>query len=124
MLVLQNLSRQRNLENGLAQFCSTQTLEKPTRKLVEFKSESNGKEEQLVGNSDEQRYCEVVIVQGMDFGHDGAALVEILVEMIDYEVPLYRLSSKEGALRSPSYMPTQLNLNGVMMSHSPVTDDV
>ena len=64
-------------------------LEKPTRKLVEFESESNGKEEQLVGNSDEQRYCKVVIVQGMDFGHGGATLLKV------NKVPLHRLSSKE-----------------------------
>lgn len=65
--------------------------EELTGKLVKFETESNGKEEQLVGNSDEQRYCKIVIVQGMDFGHDGAALVE----EDECNVPLCRLSRKD-----------------------------
>ena len=45
--------------------------EELTRKLVKLETKSNGKEKQLVGNGDQQRYCKIVIVQGMDFGHDG-----------------------------------------------------
>ena len=61
-----------------------------TRKLVKFETESDRKEEQLVGNSDQQRYCKIVIVQGMDFRHDAA-----LVEIVEHDVPLHRLSSIE-----------------------------
>ena len=64
-------------------------VEKLTGKLVELETESDGKEEQLVGDGDQQRYCQIVIVQGMDFRHDDGVVVGIK----GARCALYKLSS-------------------------------
>ena len=41
-----------------------------TGEFVEFETEGDGEEEKLVGNGDQQGDGEVVVVKGVDGGHD------------------------------------------------------
>ena len=45
--------------------------ERVTGQLIELEGKGDCKEEQLVSNGDQQSDCKVIIIEGMDLGHDG-----------------------------------------------------
>ena len=86
-----------------------------TSQFVEFEGEGNGKEEELVADCDEEGDGEVVIVQGVYFGHGGWRLYRMRHEQFALSQchcsDLYILSGPVSCRHSIE-LRTQLRRNG------------
>lgn len=57
-----------------------------TSELVEFEGEGYGEEEELVGDCDQQGYCEIIVIQYVYFSHICGQIGEDLCLCIRYLV--------------------------------------